>query len=191
MTHAFTNRYEEFLDGRYDCVDRIVINAYLPGVGGGGGFRNWWHSLYGSEDKLDTEHLMRMAGRFSRRLRAWAKANAVPLIDCDRGARKHLTAEEYLAEHKVGRGLFLVLVGRAPGPVWEVQKTREGKIGNIQRKEPVAVCESLLFSYLGRGLGTRHDSHVRPSSLPSADPSQRSRICRLLGLLPMEPELEA
>jgi len=136
MADAFTSRYEKLLDGNYDCVDRIVINAYLPGVGGGGGFRNWWHSLYGSEDKLDTEHLMRMAGRFSRRLRAWAKANAVPLIDCDRGARKHLTAEEYLAEHKVGRGLFLVLVGRAPGPVWEVQKTREGKIGNIERKEP-------------------------------------------------------
>ena len=57
-------------------------------------------------------------------------------IDCDRGEKKHLTAEEYLAEHKVGRGLFLVLVGRAPGPVWEVQKTREGKIGNIERKEP-------------------------------------------------------
>jgi len=136
MADAFTNRYEEFLDGNYDCVDRIVINAYLPGVGGGGGFRNWWRSLYGSEDKLDKEHLMRMAGRFSRRLRGWAQTNGMGVIDCDRGEKKHLTAEEYLAEHKVGRGLFLVLVGRAPGPVWEVQKTREGKIGNIQRKEP-------------------------------------------------------
>src|SRR5437773_12306070 len=122
-----------------------------------------------------------MAGRFSRRLRGWAQANGMGGIDCDRSEKKHLTAEEYLTEHKVGRGLFLVLVGRAPGPVWEVQKTREGKIGYIQRKEPVAVCESLLFSYLGRGLGTRHDSHVWPSSLPSADPSQRSRICRLPG----------
>ena len=35
MADAFTNRYEEFLDGNYDCVDRIVINAYLPGVGRG------------------------------------------------------------------------------------------------------------------------------------------------------------
>jgi hypothetical protein len=37
MADAFTHRYEEFLDGHYDCVDRVVINAYLPGVGGGGG----------------------------------------------------------------------------------------------------------------------------------------------------------
>ena len=34
MADAFTNRYEEFLDGNSDCVDRIAINAYLPGVGG-------------------------------------------------------------------------------------------------------------------------------------------------------------
>ena len=136
MADAFTGRYEDFLDGIYDCVDRIVINAYLPGCGGGGGFRCWWRSLYDSEDKLDNEHLMRMAGRFSRRLRAWALANQIPVVDCDRGEKKHLTAEEYLATHKVERGLFLVLVGRAPGPVWDVTKTAQGKIGHIARKEP-------------------------------------------------------
>ena len=145
MADAFTSRYEDLLDGHYECVDRIVINAYLPGVGGGGGFRNWWRSLYGSEDKLDKEHLMRMAGRFSRRLRAWAGANGIPIIDCDRGEKKHLTAEEYMAEHKVERGLFLVMVGRAPGPVWEVRRTTEGKIANIARKEPWPYVNHYFF----------------------------------------------
>jgi hypothetical protein len=136
MSDQFTSRYEELLEGQYDCVDRVVVNAFLPGVGGGGGFRNWWRSLYGSDEKLDDEHLMRMAGRFSRRLRAWAEANGVPLVDCGRGERKHLTAEEFLADHTPKPGLFLVLVGRAPGVVWHVPKTKEGKIGNIARKEP-------------------------------------------------------
>lgn len=136
MPDQFTSQYEELIAGVYDCVDRIVINAYLPGCGNGGGFRNWWRSLFGSDDKLDNEHLMRMAGRFSRRLRGWAKANGVPVVDCDRGERKHLAAEEFLATHKVERGLFLVLVGRAPGPVWDVKKTTQGNIGNIARKEP-------------------------------------------------------
>jgi hypothetical protein len=136
MSDQFTSRYEELLEGQYDCVDRVVVNAFLPGVGGGGGFRNWWRSLFGSDEKLDDEHLMRMAGRFSRRLRAWAEANGVPVVDCGRGERKHLTAEEYLADHTPKPGLFLVLVGRAPGVVWHVQRTREGKIGNIARKEP-------------------------------------------------------
>ena len=106
MADAFTNRYEEFLDGNYDCVDRIVINAYLPGVGGGGGFRNWWRSLYGSEDKLDKEHLMRMAGRFSRRLRGWAQANGMGGIDCDRGEKKHLTAKNISPSTRSGEVCF-------------------------------------------------------------------------------------
>jgi hypothetical protein len=79
---------------------------------------------------------MRMAGRFSRRLRAWAKANGVPVVDCGRGERKHLTAEEFLADHTPKPGLFLVLVGRAPGVVWPVRKTSDGKIGDMARKEP-------------------------------------------------------
>ena len=40
---------------------------------------------------------MRMAGRFSRRIRAYAKARQIPVIDCRRGERKHDVAEEFLA----------------------------------------------------------------------------------------------
>ena len=39
----------------------------------------WWRALYGSDENLDDNHLMRMAGRFSRRLRAWAKENKIPV----------------------------------------------------------------------------------------------------------------
>jgi hypothetical protein len=42
----------------------------------GGGFRVWWRELYDSDEDLDDNHLTRMAGRFSPRLRAWAKATA-------------------------------------------------------------------------------------------------------------------
>jgi len=38
--------------------------------------------LTGSDDTLDTAHLMRMAGRFSRRLRAYCQQNRIPVIDC-------------------------------------------------------------------------------------------------------------
>jgi len=136
MPDQFTSQYQDLLEGQYDCVDRLVINAWLPGCGSGGGFRNWWRSLYGSDEKLDDEHLMRMAGRFSRRLRAWAQANKVQVVDCGRGERKHLTAEEFLAHQTPPTGLFLILVGKAPGPVWHVEKTSKGSIGNIARKEP-------------------------------------------------------
>jgi hypothetical protein len=77
---------------------------------------------------------MRMAGRFARRVRSWARANGIPVIDCRRGERKHLIADQYLASHPVGYGLFLILVARAPAPVWEVKQGVDGKIAKLLKK---------------------------------------------------------
>lgn len=60
---------------------------------------------------------MRMAGRFARRVRAFAKAKAIPVIDCPRGARKRRIAKQYLASHTVRAGVFLILVARAGATV--------------------------------------------------------------------------
>jgi hypothetical protein len=69
------DRYQDLLDGSYDCVDRIVLNAYFSIGHSPGGFRVWWRGWHGDSDEdLDNTHLMRMAGRFSRRVRAWAKS---------------------------------------------------------------------------------------------------------------------
>jgi hypothetical protein len=62
-----------------------------------GDFDVWWQALTGSDYTLDNTHLMRMSGRFSRRLRSYAKAHDIPVIDCSVGERKHDIAEEYLA----------------------------------------------------------------------------------------------
>jgi len=73
---AFSQQYEDHLDGTYDCVDRIVLNAYFIMGQSGGGFRTWWRKLMGDDTTLDNNHLMRFAGRFSRRLHAYAKKHA-------------------------------------------------------------------------------------------------------------------
>jgi hypothetical protein len=88
----------------------------------------------GSDEQLDNAHLMRMAGRFARRVRASASAHGIPVIDCKRGERKHQIAEEYLATHDVGRGVFLVLVARAIAPVWEVTRSASGVLCNLSKK---------------------------------------------------------
>jgi hypothetical protein len=85
-----------------------------------GGFRVWWRALTGSDETLENAYLMRLAGRFSRRIRGYAKAHDIPVIDCSAGQRKHDLAEEYLAKTTVTQGLFLVLVGRAQAPVWDI-----------------------------------------------------------------------
>src|SRR5918995_952666 len=131
-----SERYGGLLAGAYDCVDRIVLNAYNSLCHSPGGFRAWWRRLYGGcEEQLDNAHLMRLAGRFSRRVRGFAKAHGISVIDCQRGERKHLIAEEYLATHSVESGVFLILVGRAVAPVWEVSRSAAGVIGNLAKKK--------------------------------------------------------
>src|SRR4051794_41977722 len=64
---ALTARHVDSLSGSYDCVDRIVLNAYSLGHNAGG-FRVWWRSWHADgDDSLDNTHLMRLAGRVSRR----------------------------------------------------------------------------------------------------------------------------
>jgi hypothetical protein len=50
-----TERYGDLLSGSYDCVDRIVLNAYFSLGHNPGGFRVWWRRLHGdSDEQLDT-----------------------------------------------------------------------------------------------------------------------------------------
>jgi len=129
-----SRRYEDLLTGSYDCVDRVVLNAYFSLGSGPGGFRTWWRRWQGNDDNLDDTHLMRMAGRFARRVRGWAKANDVPVIECKAGERKHLIAQEHLDAGPVPVGVFLVLVARAPATVWKVTRSTSGVIVNLEKK---------------------------------------------------------
>src|SRR5438093_11073121 len=111
MPDSLSDRYADLLTVSYDCVYRIVLTAYCPMGHDPGGFRLWWRALTGSDDTLENAYLMRMAGRFSRRIRGYAKAHGIPVIDCSAGQRKHDLAEEYLAKTTVTQGLFQI--GRA------------------------------------------------------------------------------
>jgi hypothetical protein len=130
----FTERYGNLLTGSYDCVDRVVLNAYYPLGHNPGGFRCWWRRLHGSDDQLNDTRLMRMAGRFARRVKAWAAANGVPLIFCTAGQRKHRIAEQYLEENSVAPGVFLVLAAKAPATVWKVRRSSRGVITRLESK---------------------------------------------------------
>lgn len=148
MADRLSTLYQDLLDGTYDCVDRIVLNAYFRPGHSGGGFRVWWQRLTGSDDTLDTTHLMRMAGRFSRRVRAYAKAHRIPVIDCGVNERKHELAEQHLEKTPVREGVFLILVGKAPAPVWDVS----GK-HHLERKRPMPYVNHYSFHILDRDWG--------------------------------------
>ena len=137
MCDELSARYSDLLTGSYDCVDRIVLNAYFSMAHSPGGFRTWWRRWHDDLDQeLDNAHLMRMAGRFSRRVRKWAEVHGVAVIDCKAGERKHLIAEEHLRDHPgIGPGVFIILVARAPATTWDVQRSQSGTIRNLAKKK--------------------------------------------------------
>jgi hypothetical protein len=143
MGDGLSTLYQDLLSGSYDCVDRIVLNAYFRMGHDPGGFRLWWRQLTGSDATLDNAHVMRLAGRFGRRIRGYAKAHNVPVVNCSVGERKHDIAEEYLAKTTISQGLFLVLIGRAQAPVWDISANH-----HIEKKKPMPYVNHYSFHIL-------------------------------------------
>lgn len=127
--------FPTLLAGSYDCVDRVVLRAYFRFAQHPAGFRLWWRRWQGSDAGLDNAHLMREAGRFSRRVKAWASKRKVPLVFASAGERKEDISEAHRPADPEFEGVFLIVVGRAPGQVWDVVPTVDGRIRRIQRKQ--------------------------------------------------------
>jgi hypothetical protein len=150
----FTAYYAELLEQSYDVVDRVVINAYFIMGQSPGGFRTWWRQLHdGKDDNLDNAHLLRFAGRFARRVIAWARKHAVPVIRCPAGQRKHEVALEHLPSDPQFTGVFAVLIGRAPAPVWEVLPRSERGGMHIRRKTPQPWVNHYYFQIIDADWG--------------------------------------
>jgi len=135
LTDSFSQHYAEHVGGGYDCLDRIVLNGYVPLLQSGGGFRCWWCEVFGRVDNLDNAHLMRWAGRFARRVRAAAAAHDIPLLEKTPDDRIHQLVQQHRPADPNFRGLFAISVHRAPNSVWEVIPYRNGDF-HLQRKQP-------------------------------------------------------
>jgi hypothetical protein len=133
MIDQLTETYTEFLHGHYDCPDRIVLNGYYRLGYTSGGFRHWWRRLQGTDENLDEPHLVRMAGRFSRRVKAYAEHNQIPVLYCQAGERKHEIAEQHLPQDATFVGLFLIIISRSSGLVWEVARSKDGQVGRMTK----------------------------------------------------------
>jgi len=152
-THdEFSDYYADLLDGRYDCVDRIVLNGYFPLGQQGGGFRHWWRQPTGSEATLDQEHVRELAGRFSRRVHAYAKRRGIPLRHCYAGVRKYELAEQYRPQDPTFTGVFLILVAKATALVWEVAKGAGG-VPHLRRKTPWPYVNHYHFHIIDKDWG--------------------------------------
>jgi hypothetical protein len=70
-----------------------------------------------------------MAGTFARRVKAFSQKHAVPLQYCEIGDKtKYARAEKARPKDANFQGIFLILVARAPAPVWQIKNSRRGKL---------------------------------------------------------------
>lgn len=144
--------YKDILEGAYDCVDRLVLNGYYPLGCSPGGFRTWFRNLKGSDEGLNNTTLMRMAGRFSSRIKAFCKKKDIPLVYFKAGERKHEEAEKLLPSDKNFTGIFAVFVSRAPAMVWDVKEFGAGKI-DLRKKTPTPFINHYCFHIIDREWG--------------------------------------
>jgi hypothetical protein len=145
--------YAELLEGVYDCVDRIVLNAFFPLGQTGGGVRSWWRQLNGDDSQLDDKHLREMAGTFSRRLHAFCAKQGIAIIEASSGQRKHELAAPHVPKDPTFRGLFLVITGNAPAPIWEVKRNTAGQITQIRHRKNWPYVKHYYFHLIDREWG--------------------------------------
>jgi len=112
----------------------------------------WVSRVAGSDQSLNQAHLQQMAGCFSRRVHAYAKQKHIPLLHCETGARKHELAQQHRPSDPEFQGLFLILVAKAPGLVWEV-KTYKNGIPHLQRKTPWPYVNHYYFHIIDKEWG--------------------------------------
>lgn len=151
----FLSHYGQLIDWHYDCLDRIVMNGMFLLGQSPGGFRFWWREYFGHEDRLNNDEMRKMAGDFSRRISYWAKENGVAVIDCAKNERKDELAEPFIEKARMdgAEGVFLILTGLAPAPVWRVQQNAQGTITDICREKPWPFVKHYHFHLMDKNWG--------------------------------------
>jgi hypothetical protein len=145
---AFAAYHAHLIEAAYDCVDRLVVNCYYPLGQAGGGFRTFWRQWQGDDSGLSGQALRQAAGDLARRLKAYCRKQGILWIECGPGDLKYEIAREHRPKDPAFRGVFAVLVGRAPAPLWEVRRNGQGQITELRRTEQWPYVQHYYFQII-------------------------------------------
>jgi hypothetical protein len=145
---AFAAYHAHLIEAAYDCVDRLVVNCYYPLGQVGGGFRTFWRQWQGDDSGLNDQALRQAAGDLARRLKAHCQQQGILWIECGPGDLKYEIAREHRPKDPAFRGVFAVLVGRAPAPLWEVRRNGQGQITELRRTAQWPYVQHYYFQIL-------------------------------------------
>lgn len=147
-----TTHYAPLLEGSYDCIDRIVLNAYCPMLMTGGGLRYWYRLMEGDDHDMSDESMKRYPGRLSRRVKFFCSKKNIPFMQFQTGDRKHEKAEILQPKDKTFIGIFAVFVSRAPSLLWEIKQFDNGSI-DIRRKKNTSLVNHYFFHIMDKDWG--------------------------------------
>jgi hypothetical protein len=112
-----------------ECLDRIYLNAYVPGLQVPGQVVSFFTAHRG--EKIPSPVLMERNGnRFRKAVRDFAEANGVPLVRFDRGARK-LDVMRPRFERATRPGVVAIGVAQEFQSVWTATKAEPDKPGCV------------------------------------------------------------
>ncbi len=150
---AFAAYHADLIEASYDCVDRLVVNCYWRMAQAGGGFRTFWRLWKGNDSGLTNHALRQAAGDLARRLHGYCQTHHIPWIECRAGEKKFEVARELRPKDPDFQGVFAVLVGRAPAPIWQVERNHQGQITDLHRADPWPHVQHYYFQIMDRQWG--------------------------------------
>ena len=96
-----------------ECIDRMYLNVYVPGLQYAGGLVGYVHQQLGLP-MASTAPLGRITDRFSAAVHRYARDQRVPWVDFVKGQRKDDVMHEHLAGFEAaGRTQGVLFIGRA------------------------------------------------------------------------------
>jgi hypothetical protein len=112
-----------------ECIDRMYLNVYVPGLQYPTGVVAYVHRQLGLP-VASTAPLARITDRFSAAVHGFARDQGVPWVDFARGQRKDDLMHEHLVEFEAaGRTEGVLFIGRAQEktPLFRTEKRRDSQ----------------------------------------------------------------
>ena len=107
-----------------ECIDRMYVNVYVPGLQYAPGLVGYVHRQLGLPI-ASTAPLARITDAFSTAVHRFARTNAVPWIDFAKGQRKDDVMHEHLARFSGTEGVLFVGRAQEKTKLFRTEKRRD------------------------------------------------------------------
>jgi hypothetical protein len=107
-----------------ECIDRMYVNVYVPGLQYAPGLVGYVHRRLGLPI-ASTAPLARITDAFSTAVHRFARTNAVPWIDFAKGQRKDDVMHEHLARFSGTEGVLFVGRAQEKTKLFRTEKRRD------------------------------------------------------------------